>query len=79
MNIETNPVQFSNVTLGGEQQLGVNAREVHTTLEVKSDFSHWIKRRISQCKFEENYDVIKVVKKTSFQKLDSEWLNTSFH
>lgn len=62
MNIENNPVQFSNVTLGDEHQLGVNARDVHTALEVESDFSHWIKRRIKQCKFEENYDFICFVK-----------------
>lgn len=62
MNIENNPVQFSNVTLDGEQQLGVNARDVHKMLEVESDFSHWIKRRIKQCKFEENYDFIWFVK-----------------
>ena len=46
MNIENNPVQFSNVTLDGEQQLGVNARDVHAALEVKTDFSDWMKRRI---------------------------------
>ena len=68
MNIENNPVQFSNVTLDGEQQLGVNARDVHAALEVKTDFSDWMKRRIKQCKFEENYDFIKVVKKNELSK-----------
>lgn len=58
-----NPISFSNVVLGNEQQLGVNARDVHSALEVKSDFSHWINRRIKQCKFEEGYDFIKLVKK----------------
>ena len=58
MNIGNNPVQFSNVTLGDEHQLGVNARDVHAALEVKTDFSDWIKKRIKQCKFEENYDFI---------------------
>ena len=63
MNIENNPVQFSNVILGDEQQLGVNARDVHAALEVKTDFSDWIKRRIKQCKFEENYDFMVFLKK----------------
>ena len=63
MNIENNPVQFSNVILGDEQQLGVNARDVHAALEVKTDFSDWIKRRIKQCKFEENYDFVVFLKK----------------
>ena len=58
MNIANNPIQFSNVVLGNEQQLGVNARDVHAALEVKTDFSDWIKKRIKQCKFEENYDFI---------------------
>jgi len=60
MNFENNPIQFSNIVLAGEQQLAVNARDVHVALEVKS--------RISQCKFEENYDFIKVVKKNELSK-----------
>ncbi|OTG70556.1 phage antirepressor Ant [Acinetobacter sp. ANC 4218] len=63
MNIENNPVQFSNITLGDEQQLGVNARDVHAALEVKTDFTDWIKRRIKQCKFEENFDYVVILKK----------------
>ena len=62
MNTENSPMQFANVVLAGENQLGVNARDVHTMLEVKTDFSDWIKRRIKQCKFEENYDYISFLK-----------------
>lgn len=61
-------MQFSNVNLGDESQLGVNARDVHAALEVKTDFSDWIKRRIKQCKFEENYDFIKLLKKEELSK-----------
>ena len=61
VNFETNP--FEEVELNGEKQLGVNARDLHTMLEVKADFSHWIKRRINQCKFEENFDYIVFDKK----------------
>ncbi|MBF7694022.1 antA/AntB antirepressor family protein [Acinetobacter pollinis] len=53
---------FIEVKLNGKLQLGVDARELHTMLEVKGDFTHWIKRRISQCKFEENFDYIVFVK-----------------
>ena len=63
MNIENNPIQFSNITLGDEQQLGVNARDVHAALEVKTDYTDWIKRRIKQCKFEENFDYVVILKK----------------
>ena len=64
-----NQTPFIEVELNGKVQLGVNARDLHRMLEVKTEFSHWIKKRISQCGFEEDYDFTKVVKKTSFQKL----------
>ena len=58
-----NQTPFIEVELNGKVQLGVNARDLHKMLEVKAEFSHWIKRRIKQCKFEENYDYTLVVKK----------------
>lgn len=58
-----NQTPFVEVELNGEVQLGVNARDLHAMLEVKTDFSDWIKRRIKQCKFEENYDYISFLKK----------------
>lgn len=54
---------FIEVELNGKVQLGVNARDLHKMLEVKTDFSDWIKRRIKQCKFEENFDYTLVLKK----------------
>ena len=54
---------FIEVELNGKVQLGVNARDLHKMLEVKAEFSHWIKRRITQCKFEENYDYMLILKK----------------
>ena len=58
MNFENNLVQFSNVTLGDEQQLGVNARDVHLYLESKQIFQNWIKRRISQYGFVDGVDYL---------------------
>ena len=58
-----NQTPFIEVELNGKVQLGVNARDLHKMPEVKAEFSHWIKRRISQCKFEENFDYIVFVKK----------------
>lgn len=58
-----NQTPFIEVELNGKVQLGVNARDLHKMLEVKAEFSHWIKRRISQCKFEENFDYMVFVKK----------------
>lgn len=62
VNIE-NQNPFIEVELNGKLQFGVNARDLHKMLEVKAEFSHWIKRRIKQCKFEENFDYISFVKK----------------
>ena len=47
------------IEIGGELQLGVDARSLHKTLGSKQDFSTWIKRRISQCQFKENFDYIR--------------------
>ena len=58
-----NQTPFIEVELNGKVQLGVNARDLHKMLEVKAEFSHWIKRRIKQCKFEENFDYKVIVKK----------------
>ncbi len=54
---------FIEVELNGKVQLGVNARDLYKMLEVKAEFSHWIKRQIAQCKFEENFDYQVYVKK----------------
>ncbi|EOR06436.1 antA/AntB antirepressor family protein [Acinetobacter tandoii] len=54
---------FIEVELNGKVQLGVNARDLHRMLESKQDFSTWIKRRIAQCGFEENYDFILIHQK----------------
>ena len=42
--------------IGAEKQNAVNARELHTTLEVKKDFHTWLKAQISSLSLEENSD-----------------------
>lgn len=44
-------------------QLGVDARSLHKSLGSKQDFSTWIKRRISQCGFEEGFDYVRLHQK----------------
>ena len=44
--------------LSGEIVDTVNAREVHSKLESKQDFSTWVKKRIKQGGFDENIDYI---------------------
>ena len=63
-----NQTPFIEVELNGKVQLGVNARDLHKMLEVKTDFSDWIKRRIKQCGFEEKFDFIKLLKKEELSK-----------
>lgn len=63
-----NQTPFIEVELNGKVQLGVNARDLHKMLESKQDFSTWIKRRITQCKFEENFDYIKLHQKVELSK-----------
>lgn len=56
VNFETNP--FEEVELNGEKQLGVNARDLHSWLDSKQDFSKWIKRRITKYGFVEGRDYL---------------------
>lgn len=53
-----NQTPFIEVELNGKVQLGVNARDLHKMLDSKQDFSTWIKRRISQCRFEVGFDYV---------------------
>lgn len=46
----------------GDQQQGVNARDLHAFLEVKAKFADWIKNRISDFDFQENQDYLAVSK-----------------
>ena len=59
----------------GELKQAVNARELHSYLEVGRDFSTWIKERIFKYDFIENVDFIRVTKSgdginTGFQPID---------
>lgn len=63
-----NQTPFVEVELNGKVQLGVNARDLHKMLESKQDFSTWIKRRITQCNFEENFDYVKLHQKVELSK-----------
>ncbi|WP_156851728.1 antA/AntB antirepressor family protein [Bartonella refiksaydamii] len=40
----------------------VNARDLHTFLEIKACFNDWIKNRIKECKFQENINFITLTK-----------------
>lgn len=58
--MNTNLIPITAASIGGDQQQGVNARDLHEFLEVGKDFSTWIKDRISQFDFVEGADYVKI-------------------
>ncbi len=44
--------------IGNEEVQTVNARELWKTLEIRRDFSNWIKSQINSLGLEENFDLI---------------------
>ncbi|WP_375652169.1 antA/AntB antirepressor family protein [Bartonella sp. LB28NMGDW] len=58
-----NPITIANNTVNGENVQTVNARDLHTFLESKQDFSTWIKKRIMTYAFLDGRDFIRFHKK----------------
>lgn len=56
----TNATELIKITTNESGVNCVSARELHEGLEVKRDFTTWIKGRITKYNFEENTDYIKV-------------------
>ncbi|GAA4663117.1 antA/AntB antirepressor family protein [Bartonella pachyuromydis] len=55
-------IKISEQTIDGDTVQTVNARELHTFLEIKSEFRNWIKNRIEEYGFLENKDFISFAK-----------------
>jgi len=55
-----NIIQIQTNTIGTEEVNSVNARDIHTYLEVKIRFNDWIQRAIKKYDFEENLDYSKM-------------------
>lgn len=58
-------------TIGGEEINAVNARDLHSALGIKKDFSTWVKAQIERAGFVEGVDYIKIVEKSSSPKKGS--------
>ncbi|GAA5110912.1 antA/AntB antirepressor family protein [Bartonella jaculi] len=58
-------IPISEQIVGQETVQTVNARELHTFLEVKTSFKDWIIRRIQDCKFKEGYDFCSFLSESS--------------
>lgn len=61
--MENELIPITAATIGGEQQ-GVNARDLHAFLEVKTAFKDWIARRIEDFDFKEASDFCSFLSKT---------------
>ena len=59
----TELIKLQPQTINGNAVETVNARELHSFLESKQDFSTWIKNRIEQYDFVENQDFLAVTEK----------------
>lgn len=49
-------IKTHHAVIGGETVNAVNARELHKQLKTKTQFNHWIKRRIEEYAFAEDVD-----------------------
>lgn len=58
-------LQISISKIGSETINSINARDIHTYLEVKTRFNDWIQRAIEKYDFEENIDYSKMSNGTS--------------
>ena len=68
------PLQLQ--TIDGDTVETVSARELHSFLESRQDFSNWIKNRIERYEFVENQDFIKLNKKIELSKSGTNLLKT---
>jgi len=62
-------VKVQPVVIGGEEVNAVNARDLHARLEVKTDFSDWIKGRIAKFDFLQGVDFIDPEKKGTLESM----------
>ena len=58
--MERNPLVITEKAVGRRSEKTVNARDLHTFLEVGRDFTNWIKNRIKQWGFVEGNDYIRL-------------------
>ena len=63
-------IQITQTQINGAEVNSANAREIHEDLEVKTAFSHWIKRAIEKYDFIENQDYITFITDVKSGKRD---------
>lgn len=73
--MENELIPITAATIGGEQQ-GVNARDLHDFLEVKTAFKDWIARRIEDFDFKEDSDFCSFLSESSGGRPSKEYVLT---
>ncbi|EJF78158.1 hypothetical protein ME7_00149 [Bartonella birtlesii LL-WM9] len=58
-------IKITEQVIDGDTVQTVNARDLHTFLEVKTSFKDWIIRRIKECKFKEGYSFCSFLSESS--------------
>lgn len=67
-------IKIQKTEIGAEIINSVNARELHKQLEVKKDYSTWIKAQINRAGLEENRDFIKLPQKGEQLASGAKWI-----
>ena len=74
--METNLIPITTASIGGDKQQGVNARDLHAFLEVKTAFKDWITRRIEDFDFKEGSDFCSFLSESSGGRPSKEFVIT---
>jgi phage anti-repressor protein len=60
-------IKISQTVIGNDELNSVNSRDLHKSLEIRQDFSSWIKKQIKALGLEENVDYISLTQKVERQ------------
>ncbi len=79
MNNNTTIIPIAQSFIAGKPTRVVSARKLYEFLEVKREFSNWIKARIEQYKFKENQDFILIRKNGQIKKQGGDKKSVDYH
>lgn len=74
--MENELIPITTASIGGDKQQGVNARDLHAFLEVKTAFKDWITRRIEDFDFKEGSDFCSFLSESSGGRPSKEFVIT---
>ena len=74
IKVKTNPKSFlilAESKIGKESVQTINARNLYRWLQIKTDYSDWIRKRVEEGRFIENRDFIKIPQKKVVDKINN--------